>query len=484
MRRSDRNPFRRRGRALGPLLLLTLAVAASAWGGLLAWGLWHRLPTEQSARLTGAQIDAARDARFKVVTRDLYEALLMNDLAGGFFPAWRGETTLSDYRARLSAAAESGVRSPVLRLMQLAVTLAEQERAGGLSWPEAANYLRGLGNADFRHNLADVERFWCDVFNRLDLGAATARSLAALYRQNHYNPLIEFLDARLLELARQQRSRGANDAAALCDQVAERMLAQWVLEPGSPGLRLTAADLLAARFEYQAAHGPHPERGEVSAALRRWRETYMSRYVDPPGLYSPIYPALDVLSPNTTPIVAPQAWRGYAGGLLHAAWLLAAATAAAALTLLTSWAWVRSLPRRRGGGWIDGLIALLAATAVIGGAYLFPSWAESIEFDDLRRLLSPGELGLPWVVIVASGVTVVLIVLAGMIAPRPLPGFGQSATVVWLATSVALIVVCIGTERARLTYERETGAALEQPFHAVAGAEAEADLDPLRRLPL
>jgi hypothetical protein len=463
------------------LVFVGLALALSAIAVVSALGLWQRLPQQQISALPGDDVTRALRAAVQAAPEQARQAWVLNDVGRLFTAALRDEAA----RQQLSAGVGSyvtGQRDTQLgRLYQAATRMLELERAGtpvGEWWPNLAPYLNGLGRAGFAHFESNLVAAWTEAFRSLGVDGGTAGRNAQLYVGHRHNPFLQYFTARLRRVAEAHALAGDVDCVQACRLIVQRLLRRWVLEPGSPGLRLLAADLLADVLEAAPSVSSQPQASSLARDLRAWRAAYRDSAATRP---------VDFLGVTSEPSSCPRQHERLFGCLALTTWTCAAAAAVGVLALLTCWTWL--FRRAPGGGTWAVLVAALvvAAVVVIAGA-LWLSLAPDTFRADFRRDWTLADWSEWWRhPLIAAGIAVVTVVLAALLPVRRgkhgldrLRRLGITASATWLLLATAALLCTITGSVVRGGYERATQAAAADPFAAIAGAEADRLLDGLR----
>jgi len=459
----------RRWRA-APLALLVGALAASTAAGAAARGFWRRLPEHSVRAVTPAQLQAAIDRANASMSADAREALALRRASLALLHALTGRAEPARLQAEVNAAAVGVRESRLIRLQQGAVRLWLAERAGEPVenwWPALQPYLAGMQQADCAHHQAALVEHWTAVYRHAGLGPGTAAGLAEEVVGQAHGPFVQYLAGRLQLLIGHLERTGDAVAAATCRAVLHHLLKQWVLEPGPAGLRLLAADLLAAAIDAaDPAHTTDTARA-VADDLRAWRSAYQCVARRRPAAS---------LDPRRRLCLAPDAHDRLLARTGLVTWLASAALAAALVALLLSPAWLRCGVT----GWrrLTAGVLLAAALVIAGGLVWTCLWPEAVQADLRRDFSAP--LYWPRHPFVAAAVTLVLMLPGALLQPRAgdgqssrRAGAGKMACGVWLLLALAVWSAAGLAESARRSYERQTAAAYEDVVTALGGPETD-----------
>jgi len=481
MRKKAHALTRNQGGLAGPLLVTVAAAGltlVSAFSGLQLAG---RLVAFLSPRLRSESIQNAQRTAFSNAPPEARQGLALALISEAGAAALRDPDRVRQAIADAGNYARLATRSQLPRLQAAALRIRALEAANepvASWWPAVAPYLSGLDSAHFPHFAEELRAAWVATYDALGMPPGMAYELASRAVGHPHGPLLQYLSRVTRDMARQLE---ASDPAAAQDveRAVTRLLREWVLAPGPAGLRLLAADLLAEWLEdgslanRAAAEGAPDSRARLAASLRDWRQRYRDEARRRP---------LTLFAPTRAPALAPAAHEALlrrVGLLLSLAGVLASA---GPFSMLFVWPWL-ARARRASTRWS---VALVGALATLAGA-LLASWllgrfARDLNLADLRRLYAGDVLHL-----VAPAMTCALAVCGLLAATLWLRGHASWPARLG-AVSVSLLLMSAGAvqggvwfaESARRHYERETRVAAQDEYAAIAGADAEALLAPLR----
>jgi hypothetical protein len=461
-----------------PIALLAAAGALTVIALVLARGVWTDLPLPKLERVDANAVvqafRAARTASSGEVRNGNLAAIISSHFTTALEKPDRWNELFEDARAgyRLMTGTQ------VSRLQLAALTMLRLQRdnvpiAGW--WPTLEPYLTGLENASFGHFLPELLAANAAVYVQLGLAPGSARRSAQNVIGYPHGPFLEYFAEQMERVARTRQEAGDAATAATCRRLVQRLLRQWVLDPAPSAVRLLAAQLLIGSLEAgQTATAPAAP-GDVVRGLREWRTAYTSKAAQRPT-------ALPLLSTSYAPVADPAVHDRLASAVAAVLAIFPALLAAAVVAVLVATPWVRHP---------SGGTALRAATLCGVGLYLVliaAGWTylraapESVQ-DDLRRLTAQ-DLGWPHYPFLSAGAT--LVVLAAVCA---WPARGRSrwvrtaacATTMCILMAVELAATCLYARAATAQYEVRTAALLDGgEFDAIAGPQADRQLDPLR----
>ena len=466
--------------------MLAAAGVLSVVAGFQVHGLWRSLPGPRLERLYdkgGAEREAylqelrRADASMSAEAR---EALCAVELSGAFTAALFDERVLSKNRDLVQARLNALSHTEIGRLQLAALYVLEMERAGKPPeqwWPTLVPLLGGYSRACYAHYLAKLIDSRRDVFRTVGLAPGTGRGEALRYVGHPHGPLLQFLVARLKQVADARRDNDP-ESAAVCQQVSRRLLKEWILEPGPIGLRLLAADLLARELESNTTSAPADET-DLAVRLRAWRAAYRAGAATRPVPVAP-------LGLRGDPELFPAAYDRLALRAAGTLWAAASAVAAAVLALLALAVGASSGVRWPTWGRLEPAGAALAVV-VMAAWFFVAAYAPEVTTDDLRRLGS-GEIGWPRTPFPAAGLVLVALALTWI-----WPAAGESplgvrsmraarvATSMWFMLCVFLLVFSARTGAALGDYERMTGdVSLAEEYAIIAQTDDSGFLEALR----
>jgi hypothetical protein len=399
----------------GRLVVLALAIVLSLVAGLQAWRLWSNLPGVRLARLTRADYQRAQREAEAGMSRQARQGLIAANVSHLFTSVLQNPevypATFDTLQRMLSELPDTQLG----RLQLAAFLMLEMERAAvpvGQWWPRLAPVLSGLEQAQFSHFLAPLEDNRTDIYHSLGLSAGAARAQAEEIMGQPHGPLLQYLAPRLARLA-QSRAAYNDGSDVLCRRLLFKLLRQWTLDDGPPGVRLLAADLLAQAITAGDVPILDPVAGaKVAVQLRQWREAYRSAAAAHPPLPYP-------LAVGQVPDLYPELSSQFATTLPFRMWMLGAMLAAVlvgAVALTIARGEFLSLPRRTLN---YALLAAVASAFVLGGW----AWAKlggAVVADDVRRLV-PGTGGPPWTPILGFSLLALLLISTALPHPGARP---------------------------------------------------------------
>ncbi len=478
MKRQTSRDASKASRALA-LVILVGAPLASVPAGCSAIRMWRRLPTPRVSRIEADELQAAFDRANRTMPAEAREGFALRRASATLTDAMTGAAAAEKLLPTMSTAVNALSRSRVGRLQLAAARLWLLEQAGepiASWWPALRVYLEGMRRANLEHCQAALTRHWAAAYQAAGLGPGTAYGLAEDLVGHPHGPFLQFFVPRLRRVIVEREQAGDIAAATTCRNVLHSLLRQWVLEPGSAGLRLLAADLLADSLEADAGDDV-AETQALAQSLRRWRSAYREAARARP---------MATLDPHRKPALAPAAHERLVARVGLTTWLGSATLAAAIIALLFNWSWLGDRPavvhRARLALYVIGLSVIVT----IGGILWIHLWPESIHHD-LRSDFS--SLRYWWRhPFAAAGLTLALLLAGGLVrrrAPaggsRYAPRLGAIAVGTWLVLAAMLWSSAWVGEHARRDYERALRTAYEDPVAAVLGFDAESALAELRR---
>lgn len=395
---------------------------------------------------------AVRHARAGL-TGTAREGLLLVVNAERFTAAWQYRadvnTVLDEVRARLPELRHTQIG----RLQVLALTLLKLQRDGVPReqwWPVVRPHLEALEGAAFSHFLPELFAAETSIYEGLGLTAGAARRLPLSTIGAPHGPWLEFLVAGLDAVGQERRTAGDAPAAEAGARLARRLLREWIVAPGTAGLRMLAAELLVAQTAQTTSAGDSA--AVPIAECRDLREVYRR-----------CFPTLGRLPAVFRVEREPE---GFLQGLFFAdsvaaAGLMGTATAAACvLALATCIFWLRARATVALSG-RDRLVTILTALLITAGAAQV-LYCEHPGYDDFQRLADP-TLGWPHLPLAMSAYVLTAYVIAGgalALWPRKERRHGLAraaclSAITWLALSATttLLIAFRVTAEAR-DYER------------------------------
>lgn len=407
------------------------------------------------------------------------EALALRQASNALTGAFTGVVEPDQLSSTVGTAVNTLSRSQVGRLQQAAARIWLLEQAGEPVekwWPSLRVFFDGMQRANLGHYQRALTQHWARAYESVHLGRGTAYGLAEDLVGHPHGPFLQFFAQRLRRVIDEREQTGDVAAATTCRRVLYRLLRQWVLEPGSVGLRLLAADLLADDLETDPAAAA-PKTRVLVQDLRAWRSMYRRAARQRPTA---------ILAPQRKPALAPAAHQRLVSRVGLTTWLGSATVAAGVAALALGWLWLS-----RGRAAVGGrrlalhapLVAVLVSGAGVAWILVWPEWIHA----DLRADFSSFHYWWrhPFV---AAGLTLALVIVAGLLPPLVSGGrvqasarLGAIAVETWLMLGVILWCSVTAGEFARRDYERATRAAHQDAFAAIAGPDAERSLARLRR---
>ena len=465
--------------AVLPVVILLGALLASVPAGCSAVRLWRRLPARHVARLELPELEAAFERVNRAMTPEAREALALREASRALSGALTNAVAPDQFQPALARAVNSLTRSQVGRLQLAAARmwlLEQRDEPIERRWPVLRDYLEGMQRANLEHHQVALTQHWATAYQVVGLGPGTAYELAEDLVGHPHGPFLEFFVPRLRRVIVEREQAGDEAAAATCRRVLTGLLKQWVLEPGSAGLRLLAADLLAESLE--ADVGPEETEAQAIAHdLRRWRSAYHEAARRRP---------IATLGVHRKPALAPAAHERLVARIGLMTWLGSATLMAGVIAILFGWSWVRNREAATGRARL-ALCGISAALLVMIGGVLWVRLRPDSIRADLRSDFSAVHYWWrhPFV---AAGLTLIVLLVMGRLrasassVKRLFPArLGAAAAGAWLVIAVMLWGCAWAGERARRDYERATRAAYEHPIAALTGSDAESMLARLRR---
>jgi hypothetical protein len=400
----------------GRLVVLALAVILSFIAGLQAWQLWSNLPGVRLARLTRADYQRAQREAEASLSREARQGLIAANVSHLFTSVLQNPdvypATLETLQRMLSELQDTQLG----RLQLAAFLMLEMERAAvpvEQWWPRLEPALSGLDQAQFPHFLAPLEDNQTEMYRSLGLSAGAARAQAEEIMGQPHGPLLQHLAPRLARLA-QSRAAYNDGSDLLCRRLLFKLLRQWTLDDGPPGVRLLAADLLAQAMTAGNLTGPDlATSAQLAAQLREWRAAYRTAAAaHPPEPYPIAVGQVPYMRPGLRQrfvIYLPSTMRSFGAAL-------GAALVSAVALILARGAFLR-VPKRHLNWQL--IVGTTIAIAVVPAAL-----PHALTADDLRRL-APGVAGVPRATLAAFCLSVVLLSLAAL--PRPRAGSPRRA---------------------------------------------------------
>ncbi len=385
-----------------------------------------------------------------------------------------GRATPAQLETQLDQVLAGTTASQLGRLQRAAARLWELHQAGAppdQRWTAVRPYLEGIERGDFAHLLDDLLAALTREYGAAGLGPGTACTLAQWAVGHDHGPFLQRFVGDLDEMIAQRRHAGDTAAARTCRTVRNRLLRQWVLDPGPPTLRLLAADLLADTLERDGA--PREQAQAIAANLRQWRNRYRAEIARRP---------LDVLAAYQKPALAPRASQTLTTRAALTVWLAVALAVAALLTIgLAPWLFRAIAPPNDRRMFLAGAAA---AIVVAVGGILWIALRPDLIRADFRADCSALRY-CPVSPLVAALLVLVLIAVASRLTRKTAGGrahrLGAVAAGTWLMLAVTLWGAAIAAEAARRDYERATAAACNAPLAALLGeTQATSLLAPLR----
>ncbi len=452
------------------VVLLVAAVGVSLMAGVQLRAFWLRLPgvyVHRTAPVAMRQVLEQAQRSMPAAAREGLAAARISEL---FTAAWRDADSLTTGRAEARQWVATLRQTQLGRVQLAAFALLEAEQAGTPAedrWPVIEPLLKGLDQATLAHSLDAAMAHYAAALRAPPLAydPATARAYADLLVRQPHGPLLQHLVAALDEVAA-ARADADDGSAEACHAVQRRLLREWVLEAGPAGLRLLAADLLAARLETTEAG--------LAERLRAWRRAYRE--------VAEVRPVpLPLLSLRQEPDSDPAGHARLAGAVYWLAWLAGAACGVAAVTVigmaLGLTGVLRNPPRRT-----YALAAVLTVAVVAAAGWLLAALAPAWCHEDLRRLgdAQAGTARLPIVAIVAAAAALVAAGVGLAIRGDHTPRYARTALLGLMSWLLLAGVLLAGVGLAAGALKAYTAAEDGGTYAALAGAQAEQWLADLR----
>jgi len=251
------------------------------------WQIWQRLPGVRRVRLQPEQYQQAAQKLRGGFSRQARQALTAAQVSALFTMALRDPASGPEhYSAAVSLIQE--LRDTRLGRLQLAAfRMLELERRASPTeqwWPEIRPFVEGIERGPFNHYLADLVPAQAQIFKELGWGEGAALIEAQQMFEAVHSPLLQFLTERLYRIG----DLATAEDARICRHLADRVLRDWILEPGPLTLRLLAADLLARRLEQANGSEDANASAELSRRLRQWRAARLSELAAHPVPVAPL----------------------------------------------------------------------------------------------------------------------------------------------------------------------------------------------------
>ncbi len=458
-----------------PLATLVAALILTLPAGCALLHFWRRVPMVAVRARFFPRQRQQEAYRLALRTPRALAAYRLQQASKALTAALTGTCDAAALANRLDAALAGPVPSQLGRLQRAAARLWEVQQAGAppaQQWPAVRTYLEGIERADFAHFEQDLATSLAAQYRAAGIGPGTACVLAQWAIGSDHGPFLEWFTENLDRLIRERAAAGDAAAAETCRRVRNRLLRQWVLDPGPATLRLLAADLLADSLERDET-APEAPSG-LRRSLRQWRGRYRSAIARRP---------LAALAAYRKPALAPRESETLVARAALTVWLAAALVVAALAAVVTAPGLLR---RREGDGdarraIVTGFVA--AGAVLVAGLVWIGARPEQIRADfraDFSALrywpVSP---------LLAGGLTAALLLVASRVTrgagKRRAQRLGGVAAGAWLLLAVALWAAAIASDAARRDYEQATAVACRDPIVAVLGeSEATGLLAPLR----
>ncbi|NLG42469.1 MAG: hypothetical protein GX547_04420 [Phycisphaerae bacterium] len=427
----------------GRLVVLALAVVLSLIVGWRAWQFWNGLPGVRLARLTWPDYERAQRTADARMSRAARQGLIAANVSHLFTSALLDPDVYPARRDTLQRMLAELTDTQIGRIQLAAFLMLEMERAAAPVeqwWPRLAPVLTGLERAQFRHFLAPLEDSRTEMYEALGLRTGAARAQAEQTIGQPHGPLLQYLAPRLGTLAR-TRSAAEDGSDVVCRSVLLRLLQQWVLDDGPPGMRLLAADLLAQAISDAGEEAQDPGKqsfallpappAQIAAQLRQWRAAYRTAAAEHPLLPYP-------LRSGDVPELRPDSSGRFVTCLRLRMWMLGALCAAAmvgAVALILARRAFLTAPKRP-----NQLLVLGIAAAFGLGWLAWMTLGDASPADDVRRL-APSTPGLPRTPIIAFCLAALLLLSAALFRPHEgAPRRGRAARTAVLATWAMLFL--------------------------------------------
>jgi hypothetical protein len=439
--------------------LLLTGLTISAIDVAVLWQIWQHLPGVLRARLQPGHYQQAAQKLRDRFSRPARQALAAAQVSSRFTAALRDPASAPEQRS-VASSLVSELRDTRLGRLQLAAfRMLELERQASPTeqwWPEIRPFVDGIERGPFNHYLADLVPAQAQIFRELGWDEGAALVEAQQMFEAVHSPLLQFVTGRLYRIA----DLTTAEESRICRHIADRVLRDWILEPGPLALRLLAADLLARRLEQAGGSEGPSASAELSRRLRQWRAACLSELAAHPV---PVPP----LGVQRSPDWCPRAYQNLVRQAMLTLCLMGAVAAAAAVggTMLF-------LSRRaptQDGRFARTAIATALWGALVVAAAAWPAFLPAQQTaEEIGRLSTPG-LGWPRPPLAAAAATVALLV-APVTWPlhRRLPA-GRRLTRLRAAAAWSCIMLALGlgwsaraTLSALLAYDRCVAAAVTQ----------------------
>ncbi len=478
MKRRSRDNGEKSSVAL-PLVVLLGAFLASVPAGCNALAFWRRLPQQRVKQLHAAEVQAAFNRVNRNMTAEAREAFALRRASDTLAGALTDVVEPEQLQPTMATAVNGLSKSQVGRLQLAAARMWLLEQAGEPIekwWPSLRVFLEGMRHANLAHYQAALIQQWAEAYQALGVGSGTACSLAEDLVGHPHGAFLQFLVPRVQRVIQERQQAGDEAAATTCRGVLHSLLKQWVLEPGTAGLQLLAADLLAQSLEANDDADDNEETRAIVNDLRAWRSAYLEAARSRP---------VATLDPHRKPALAPDAHERLVTRVALVTWLASAVLAAGVVALLFSWSWLRSRNVAPRGHQLALYAIFPALIVIIVGLMWIHLLPDSIR-EDLRRDFS--SMHYWWRhPFVAAGITLALVLAAGLLQRSASGGksnfparLGAVAAGTWLVLAVMLWGSAWAGELARRDYERATWIAYKDPVAAMAGRDTERLLTGLR----
>jgi hypothetical protein len=453
-----------------PVVLLVAAAGLSLVAGLQVRAFWLRLPGVYVHRTAPAAMRQVLEQAQRSMPPAAREGLAAARISELFTKAWRDPVELTDSRSEARQWVGTLRQTQLGRVQLAAFALLEAERAGTPAedrWPAIEPLLKGLDQATLAHSLDAAITHYTAALRAPPLAydPATARAYADLLVRQPHGPLLQYLMAALDEVAA-ARVDADDGSVEACHAVQRRLLREWVLETGPAGLRLLAADRLAARLG--------PDEADLAELLQTWRRAYRE--------VAEVRPVpLPLLSLRQEPDSDPAGHARLAGAVYWLAWLAGAACGVAAVTVIGMALGLTGVLRRSPGRrYIVAAPLTVVAVAVIGLllAVLAPTWCH----EDLRRLgdSQAGAARLPIFAIVTAVATVVAAGVGLAAGGDHTPRYARTALLGLMSWLLLAGVLLAGVGLAAGALKAYTATENGGTYAALAGSGAEQLLAELR----
>lgn len=362
--------------------LFLVALGLGTFALRSAWRLYQQVPAVALGRIDWPTIERRRASLGGEAGEGRVLAILSNHVTR----AYQKPTELPDL-LRDAQAGAAQVRSTALPRLQIAalVLLAAQrdQVPPDEQWARVKPYLEGLQTASLAHHLLALEAADAAALQQAGLLDGIAARVAELHFNEVHGPLLQYLVGELTTFEAARAAAGDAAGAALAQQLADRWLRDWIIEPGPAGLRLLAADLLGQRLEQR---GVQPD---LVAKCRAWRAAYRTA-----AGTMPAWPALFDVNDAPLPPRAATAPRDY----VNVTWAAGTLTGAMLLALVGGLFWIAT-PGSVLSVRAAALTAVVALAVAFAGVFVIaarPAWVDS-ECQRWARFLSDnaGHLGWP-----------------------------------------------------------------------------------------